>query len=164
MGATYALQMLRHRPSSLVAFSVAGLVVVVGTFLPWLRSGSTSRSSYDLLGVLDRLDLAPGGFISTLIRWWPMVPLLVTVAVVAAWWGLRWVALVTATAAVLYAGGVGAALVVASRDTGIGVGVGPWVCAIASAVFLITALWIVFTHATGHAVRTPREAPLVDPS
>jgi hypothetical protein len=139
-------------------------VVVVGTFLPWLRSGSTSRSSYDLLGVLDRLDLAPGGLISTLIRWWPMVPLLVTIAIVAAWWGLRWVALATAATAVLYAGGVGAALVVASRDTGIGIGVGPWVCALASAVFFMTAVWIVFTHATGPAVRKPRAAPSVDPS
>ncbi|MEK7422292.1 MAG: hypothetical protein AAB131_00490 [Actinomycetota bacterium] len=156
--------MLRHRPTSLVAFTVAGAGVVIATFLPWLRSGSGWRSSYDLLGLLDRLDLAPDGVISALIGWWPVVPLLVTVAVVSAWWGWRWAAFGSALVAVLYTGGVGTTLVVRSRGTGIGIGPGAWLCAAASAVFLVTAAWIVFTHASGRAVRTPPGALPADRS
>lgn len=138
--------------------------MVGATFLPWLHSGTISRTSYDLLGVLARLHLAPDGPASTLIRWWPVVPLLVTLAVVLAWW--RWwvPSMVTALVAVLYAGGVGTTLLVASRGTGIGIGAGPLVCAVASAVFLVTAVWMVFTHASERAARARIAAPLADPS
>jgi len=138
--------------------------VVFATFLPWLRSGTTTRSSYELLGLLTRLDFAPDGPVSVLVRWWPLVPLVVTLAVVLAWWR-RWVAsLVAAVVAVLYAGGVGGALVVASRDTGIAVGPGPLVCAIGSVAFLFTAAWMVFTHASQSAARAPLAAPPADRS
>jgi hypothetical protein len=153
-----------HRPSALVAYTAAGASVVVATFLPWLRSGSTSRSSYDLLGLLSRLDIAPDGPVSTLVRLWPIVPLVVTGAVVLAWWQ-RWVAsLVAALVAIVYAGGVGGTLVLASRRTPISIGPGPWVCAVASAVFLVSAGWMVFTHARGPGVPVPREAPPADRS
>jgi hypothetical protein len=138
--------------------------VVVATFLPWLRSGSTSRSSYELLGLLDRLEIAPDGAVSTLVQWWPMVPLLVTLAVVLAWWE-RWLAsLAAALVAVVYAGGVGSALALGSRGTPIRLGSGPWVCAVASAAFLVTAAWMVFTHASASAVPAPRAAPPADRS
>jgi hypothetical protein len=155
---------VRHRPSSLVAYTAAGVVVVAATFMPWLRSGSTSRSSYDLLGVLARLDIAPNGLISALVTWWPMVPLIVTAAVVLAWWQ-RWaLSLTAAVVAVLYAGGVGATMAVRSRGTGIGVGIGPWVCAVGSIVFLVTAAWMVFTHASARAAPIPLAAPVDDRS
>ena len=154
----------RHRPSALAAYSTAGAVVVAATFLPWLRSGATSRSSYELLGLLDRLDIAPYGPVSTLVRWWPFVPLLVTVAVVLAWWR-RWVAsLVAAVIAVVYAGGVGAALAIGSQDTPITLGPGPVVCAVASVVFLFTAAWMVFTHASARDAPVPLAGPPADPS
>jgi hypothetical protein len=164
MAATYALSMLHHRPTSLVAFTGAGAAVVASTFLPWLHSGSTSRSSYELLGLLDRLDLAPDGLVSSLIEWWPVVPLLVTVAVVTAWWGLHWVALCTAVAAVAYAGGVGTTLAIAAGGTGIKLGAGPWLCAVSSAVFLVSAVWMTFTHASVRDARTPPAAPPADRS
>ncbi len=156
--------MFRHRGASLAAFTASAALLVLGTFLPWLRTGSTSRSSYDLLGLLDRLQLAPDGMVSTLISWWPIVPLLVTLAVVAAWWELRWVAFVAAVVAVGYAGGVGITLVVASRRNGIGIGSGPWVCAASSIVFLVTAGWIVFTHSSDRVARTPHAVPPAGPS
>ncbi len=143
---------------------MAGAVVVLSTFLPWLRSGSTSRSSYELLGLLDRLDIAPDGPISALVRWWPLVPLVVTLAVVLAWWQ-RWAAsLAAAVVAVVYAGGVGGALAARSKDTPVTLGPGPMVCAVASAVFLVTAGWMVFTHASARAVPAPHAAPPADPS
>lgn len=157
-------RLARHRPSSLVAYTVAGAAVVLATFLPWLHSGTTSRTSYDLLGVLARLDIAPHGIVSHLVTWWPVVPLLVTMAVVMAWW--RWwvPSMVTAAVAVVYAGGVGTTLVVATRGTGIGVGAGPLLCAAASGVFLVTSVWMVFTHASERAARARTAAPPGDPS
>ena len=155
---------LGHRPSALGAYTAAGAVVVVSTFLPWLRSGSTSRSSYELLGLLDRLDIAPDGWISVLVRWWPLVPLLVVLAIVLAWWR-RWVlSFATAFVGVLYTGGVGTALVVAAGRTPITVGPGPTVCALASVTFLVTAAWMAFSHASDRAVPAPVAAPPVDPS
>ena len=121
-------RLVRHRPSALGAYTVAGGAVVIATFLPWLHSGSTSRSSYELLGLVERLDIAPDGVVSTLIRWWPLVPLLVTIAVVLGWWQ-RWVASsAVALAAVAYSGGVGSSLAWQARGTPITLGAGPWVC------------------------------------
>ena len=156
--------MLRHRPTSLLVVTAAGAVVVAATFLPWLRAGATSRSSYDLLGMIDRLDLAPGGMVSTAIRYWPVVPLLVTAAVVGAWWGAQWWAFAAACVAALYAGGVGVALLLTARDVGVSVGPGPWICTAACLVFVGGAAWATLTHATGRGLRTPPGAPPVDPS
>lgn len=143
---------------------MTGGVVVVATFLPWLQSGTTSRSSYELLGLMDRLGIAPGGSIAFLVRWWPLVPLVVTVAVVLAWWR-RWLAsLAAAVVAVFYAGGVGSALAIRSRGTPIRLGPGPLVCAVASVLFLLTAGWMVFTHATGRVAPEPPATPPADPS
>ena len=157
-------RLVRHRPSALGAYTVAGGAVVIATFLPWLHSGSTSRSSYELLGLVERLDIAPDGVVSTLIRWWPLVPLLVTIAVVLGWWQ-RWVASsAVALAAVAYSGGVGSSLAWQARGTPITLGAGPWVCAIASVVFLVTAGWMAFSHASARAVAVPRAAPPADRS
>jgi hypothetical protein len=157
-------RLVRHRPTALGAYTVAGTVVVSSTFLPWLHSGSTSRTSYELLGLLDRLGIAPDGPVSVLVRWWPLVPLVVTTAVVLAWWQ-RWLASFgAAMAAVAYAGGVGSTLAWQARGRPISLGAGPWLCAAASGVFLLTAAWMAFTHASASVVRAPRAAPPVDPS
>ncbi len=157
-------RLVRHRPTALGAYTAAGAAVVLATFLPWLHSGSTARSSYELLGLLDRLGIAPDGPVSLLVRWWPLVPLVVTTAVVLAWWQ-RWLAsLVAAAVAVVYAGGVGSTLAWRSRGTPITLGAGPWLCAVASGAFLLTAAWMVFTHASANAVRAPRATPPADRS
>ena len=137
--------MSRTHSVSLVALSGAGATLVLGTFLPWLRSGTMTRSSYDLLGLIGRLDVAPNGAAAALIRWWPLVPLLVTGAVILAWWErCRW-ALAIAVLVTLYAGGVAAVLVVGAAKTGITIGIGPWVCSVASLVFMAAAVSAPFT-------------------
>lgn len=143
--------------------SIAGLVTLVGTFLPWLHSGSTTRSSYALLGVLARLDLTTDGVVSTLVRWWPLVPLLVTAAVVAAWWRWTWLSVGVAATAAIYAGGVGAVIVVAARGTGIDLGVGPWVCGVGALVLLVSSTWSAIST-TRRAARAPASALPADRS
>src|SRR5690606_25581993 len=132
--------------------------------LPWLESGSTNRSSYDLLGLVSRVGIAPDGIASALIRWWPVVPLVVTVGVVSAWWRQAGMALVAAGVAALYTGSVGGTLALSSQRSGVEVGVGPWVSMTASVAFVVTAAWVAVTRASDRGLRTPVGARPVDRS
>lgn len=94
--------------------AAGAVVVVLGSLLPWLRTGARQRNSYDAFAVADRLGFGPGGAASEGLRWWPLVPLLTAAAVVAAWWGWRRAGGTVGVVAGLYAAGVGVA--VASAD------------------------------------------------
>jgi len=122
------------------SFTVLGVTCVVGTFLPWLHSGTRSRSSYDLLGLVDRLGFAPNGPVEMLVRWWPVVPMLVVATVVLVWWRRMVLGLVAAIAAPIYIGGVSIAMTVAASDAPSDIGVGPLVCSIASVALLANAI------------------------
>lgn len=137
----------RHR--ALTALSVAGAVLVLATFLPWVRSGSRARSSYDLLGLLDRLGVAGDGIAAGLIRWWPVVPLLVTIAVVLGWWSLHGWAIVAALVVTAYVGGVAAVLIAAAGSAGVELGIGVWAAAATGALFVVAAIATRLTAASG---------------
>ena len=72
-----------------VLMTIGAGVAVAGSFGDWLTSGTVGRSSYDILGLVDRLGFAPDGPVGWMVRAWPLMPLLLTAAVVAAWWGRR---------------------------------------------------------------------------
>ena len=55
-------------------------VLVIGTFLPWLRSGRTSRNSYATDGAVRRL-LDVDGLTAAALRMWPFVSLLCAAAI-----------------------------------------------------------------------------------
>jgi hypothetical protein len=55
-------------------------LVVVGTFLPWLRSGRATRNSYATDGAVRRL-LEVSGAADAALRAWPFVSLLCAAAV-----------------------------------------------------------------------------------
>lgn len=71
---------------------IAGLglaLVIGGSFLPWVISGEVRRSSYAILGVVNRLGVAGDGVLGFLIANWPWVGVLCMVPVIAAclrWW------------------------------------------------------------------------------
>ncbi len=92
------------------------VVVIVGSLLPWLRTGGRRRHSYDLFELVERLGFAPGSVAAAALRWWPMVPLLAVGAVVAAWWGWPRVGGFLGVGAAIYAGGT--ALVVMLAPSG----------------------------------------------
>jgi hypothetical protein len=96
--------------------AVGAAVTIVGSLLPWVRTGGARRNSYDLLSLVDRLGFAPDGPAEVALRWWPMMPLLSTVAVVAAWWGWPRVGGSIGAVAALYAGAVGVAVFRAGSD------------------------------------------------
>jgi hypothetical protein len=89
---------------------VVGALAVAGAgFLPWGASGREERSSYALVGVVDRLDVLDGPA-AVLARAWYLAPAAAAVVWLAAAAQRR--ALALAVAAVLAAAGVALALAV----------------------------------------------------
>ena len=90
---------------------LAGLTLVVaGTFLPWLRSGSVDRNSYESVGLLRRLDRIHG-IADPLASVWPLLSLVCAAAAAAYLFGLRPAgAGLAAVAAIAAAAGAGYAL------------------------------------------------------
>jgi hypothetical protein len=93
-----------------IGITIGAVLTLVGTFMPWVRSGQTSRTSYGLLGLVDRLEFAPDGPAAMAVKWWPLVPMLLTVSVIAAWWPRRPVAVGAAVLAGVYVCGMAFAL------------------------------------------------------
>ncbi|AOS62983.1 hypothetical protein [Actinoalloteichus hymeniacidonis] len=63
-------------------------IAVIGTFLPWLRSGSVFRDSHQTLGVLRRL-LEPPPALDTILGAWPLLIPVPALAVLLYVIGLR---------------------------------------------------------------------------
>ena len=103
-----------RRAPAVLAMTVGACIAVVGSLLPWVRTGSARRNSYDVFALADRLGFAPGGAVAEGLRWWPLVPLLAATAVIAAWWGWPRAGGALGVIAGAYAGGVG--LAVATAD------------------------------------------------
>lgn len=84
-------------------FAGTGLVLVIaGSFLPWVVSGNIRRSSYAVLGVAGRLGLGDDGPIGMLISVWPIFGVLSMTPLIAA--ALRWWRVAGALGVVVAAG------------------------------------------------------------
>ena len=72
------------RPISgaLVAMLVGLALVVVGAFLPWVRSGDSTRSSFAMVRSADRLGIVDDGLGLVVLRGWYLVPLVAASVVV----------------------------------------------------------------------------------
>jgi uncharacterized membrane protein YhhN len=68
------------------------------------------------LELVERLGFAPTGPAATALRWWPLVPLLAVVAVVAVWWGWPRTGGLIGLAAACYAGGTALAVSLAPSN------------------------------------------------
>lgn len=130
--------MSRHWSTVLVV--VGAVAALVGTFLPWLTSGSVNRSSYDLLDLLDRLGFASGGAMDVALTLWPIVPLLLVASVGAALVprvpSVVGVGLWTATG--LYVGLVGVGVLAAPGVALLRIRFGVWI-SVAGALLLLAA-------------------------
>ncbi|MGI8880137.1 MAG: hypothetical protein ACR2KJ_06420 [Jatrophihabitans sp.] len=77
-------------PAPVACAIVAGLALatsVLGTFLPWLKSGDANRNSYATVGVLERL-LDIHGVVRLAIDLWPFLSLYcaASIALLALMW------------------------------------------------------------------------------
>jgi hypothetical protein len=140
------LTMTRERSSasSTVLANTLGtsglLAVVLGTFLPWLRSGEVRRNSYASFGVLSRLVGFHGpGEIAT--RLWPLIAMCCAGVVVAAVAGWQRVAAVLGLATAGWSGAVACAVLLRRGDGEVHVvTVGPAVTITGAAVVLAAAI------------------------
>jgi hypothetical protein len=121
--------------------TIGATVAVVASFAPWLQSGEVSRNSYDLLGLFHLLRIAHRSEVRVLIRMWPLMPLSVIAAVVAAWWGWRLTAGVLGLIGGMYAGILSAAVAFAIHDRyRISVSVAPTWTVIGSGMLILGSL------------------------
>lgn len=129
-----------------VVMSAGGAVAVGASFADWLRTGEVQRSSYEILGLVDRLGFAPDGPIRTLVRAWPLMPLLMATAVVAAWWGLRHLGASFGLIGGLYAGALSVAVARAAPDRRlISVTAAPEVTALGAAMVVVGSLLTIWS-------------------
>ena len=80
--------------------------IVVGSFLPWLRSGRSGRNSYQAGGAVRRL-VGTTGLVDDLLALWPLVALACAAAAALFLVGLRAVATALAAVSALAAGAAG---------------------------------------------------------
>lgn len=131
-------------PALVRTAAIAGLVVtVVGTFLPWLHSGTATRSSYAAGGAARRLLGLDGALGAALVAW-PFLGLACAVAAALLLLGRLVAGAALALVCALVAGA--AAVVVLGRDAGglVGpAGLGPGVT-LAGAVLTALAALVAF--------------------
>ena len=156
MPATYAVVVRVEQPRRYVGPAVMTLgsaIAIGGSFAAWLRTGAVPRSSYEILGLVDRLGFAPDGPIRTAVRAWPLMPLLMTASVVTAWWGLRYVGASLGIIAGLYAGALGVAIAAAVPERHlVSVSAAPTITAIGAALQIAGS---VLTITIGPALGAP---------
>ena len=139
MTGTYAAAVHRILIGRVMA-GVGALAVIIGTFLPWVRSGTRRRSSYEIFSLVERLGFSPSSVVGWGLRLWPVVPFLVTLAVTLAWFPRRWVTDVAALVAVLYVGGVAAAVESAPLTSLVSIEYGPDITLAGAVVLAASAL------------------------
>lgn len=125
-------------------------VAAAGTFLPWLRSGTRRRSSYEIFSLIDRLGFSPSSLVGWGLRLWPILPFLLASAVTFQWFPRKWITGGTAAVAVVYAGAVSAAVRSAPSTSLITVEFGPLVTLI-GAITLACGALLTLTLRTGRA-------------
>jgi hypothetical protein len=139
---------LRPPPIGLAgaATAAAGLVLVaVGTFLPWFRSGIVLRDSYDTIGVARTLRLDEGSPLKLALDAWTMIIPAITLSVALYAFGLRRTAATIAVVVAIVCGTIGgfAAVVSGSQETSLGIaGTGPTVTLIGGVLALLGAIGI----------------------
>jgi hypothetical protein len=139
MTGTYAFPVQRFLIGR-VAVTAGAAVAAVGTFLPWLRSGTRRRNSYEIFSLIDRLGISQSSVVGWGLRLWPVVPLLLVLAVTFQWFPRKWVSAGAVVATVVYAGGVAAAVELAPSTSLIAVEYGPAVTLIGTAILAAGAL------------------------
>lgn len=137
------------------------LVVVAGTFLPWLTSGGVDRNSYAVLGIVRRLRFVDGAA-ATALSLWPLIGTIAMAPVVAGilrWW--RTAAVATLLFGALTGAGAGLVLAVAGghRAAGIGLSVTGPVATAAGALLAVVGAVLVLIGRGGRDVHSSGRSP-----
>jgi hypothetical protein len=136
---------VRLRPPSIATAGAAaggvGLVLVaVGTFLPWSRSGTQLRDSYQSISIIRTINYLGGSPLSLALDAWTMIVPVITLCVATYTFGLRKTAATIAALVAIVCGTIGGVAAVRSsgNDVLIGIaGTGPTVTLIGGALALL---------------------------
>lgn len=137
----------RPSPTGIVGAGLAavGLVLIaVGTFLPWFRSGAVLRNSYDTIGIARTLRLDEGSPLEAALDAWTMIIPLITVCIVTYAFGFRRTAATISAIVAIVCGTVGGlAAVQGGSETPVSIaGTGPTVTLIGGALALLGVIGV----------------------
>lgn len=134
----------RLHVTAVPAVGAVGLVlIVIGTFLPWLRSGRVLRNSYETDGAIRRL-LAPDGLARGALSVWPAVSLACAAVVALYLFGARSSALALAVLTSLVAAAVGTGALTAPRVGSLSVEASGPACTVAGTALVLLAATLRF--------------------
>ncbi len=119
-------------------------ILIAGTFLPWVRSGTATRNSYASMQAAERLDVATSDVTAAVLQAWFFVP--VAAALITVGLALHHVRLASVAAAATVLLTSGCALVVVRSS--VPVGAGPVTCLVGSAVLAVGAALHARHHGT----------------
>jgi hypothetical protein len=104
-----------------IALVVAVVVLVIGAFLPWVRTGGASRNSFSVVRTARTLELLGESGTTSALGSWFLVPALAAVVVLALVLGRTRLAAIVAIAVAVLTAGFAIVVLVAPVDTGAGV-------------------------------------------
>jgi hypothetical protein len=107
---------------------------------PWVYSGSVSRSSFQLLGLIDRLGFAPNGPLRLAIQWWPLAPLMLSISVLLLYWNQSRIGSLLGIAAGAYVGAFAGVLRFGATHA-LRTGFGPMLAMVAGLGMIVTCIW-----------------------
>jgi hypothetical protein len=123
------------------------VLVVVGSFLPWVWSGTSSRSSFAMVRSADRLGIVDDGVGLAILRAWYLVPLLAAAVVVLVTIHRLRVAAVTGLVLAVVVASIALLVIAAAPDTG----AGPLTSIIGAALVVATSIALL----RGRRLRAP---------
>lgn len=150
MGRIHAYDHHVHAPNrpSAVFITVGAALAVIGSFLPWIGTGASARSSYDVVDLVERLGFTPDGAMSWVLRVWPLAPLLLVLSAVAQWAPVGrtrrtklTISSVLPLVGAVYVGGVATAVRFAPGAALLRVRAGPAVTVIGTAMMVAGVAW-----------------------
>jgi hypothetical protein len=136
-----------------VMAGIGALATMIGTFMPWVRSGTVRRSSYEIFSLVERLGISQSSAVGWGLRVWPIVPFLLVLAVTFSWFPRRWATGGSALVAVVYVGGVAATVESAPSTAILRIESGPMITLAGAIVLACGALMTAIR-------RQPRADPL----
>jgi len=128
------------------ALTAVGLVVVaVGTFLPWVRSGAVLRDSYQSIAVIRTIKVLDDSPLELILDAWTLIIPVVTVCIVLYALGFRRTAATISTIVAIISGTVGGAATVVSGGEGVRLGIasiGPTTTSVGAVLTLVGVVGI----------------------
>ena len=131
--------------------AAAGLALVaVGTFLPWVVSGSVLRDSYQSISVVRAIKAVDGGPLEFALDAWTMIIPTITLCVLGYALGLRRTAATISSILAIICGTIAGAATVVSGGEGLAIaGTGPVTMLIGSVLTVIGVVGIFAGRRTG---------------